>query len=682
MSIELKDKLVTLESLGAVYSSEVEARNAAISAEATARAEAISAETAARTEAIANEVTARNAAIVEAINQAETGAPTKVELVSQMTDPDKNYLYIGEEQGYNSGHIYYLVDGAPVDKGVFGGTNIDNTLTISGQAADAKVTGDKIEEIKEDLSSIEKTTLRKTDMLWFIGKNVNGTGVVQSNTSAALSNVIPVSDGTRIKRVGASADSENRNLTMYVNAYENMVFKSRSILNKDGVYTVPSDVDAICFGFARSGSYGVDMTAEDIASYFGIEWHFATESAVNAEQTRNSGEYLDNLLEKFCTFGSGSNSGITYDLIDSETHSYYVHGATADSISFFNLYNGLLPGCLERGKTYFILYENTAEARNCYARFIFYDKDGGYIQPEAFGSPYAVTIPDNAFTVIFRFYVAKNQTVDTTIKFLKLVEVQEQRMTVPYIISFVDDDASATTYVERYYNSCKRNGINGNYAVITNKFESGATDPDMLLNYEDDGMGMLIHCSEQSYSVAPEWMDRDYDGCRKNLYKGMRAMQERGFVNYRYWIMPYGYVNDDFKRLAVDAGMECMISSANFTYNDMAHFDRYHIKRFSLNPVDTEGSKGNLAAIKTAIDEMQNLPSCWLIITTHFNEWGSVTWNSTVDATGYPVGYERMNEVIQYAKASGAAVLTVPEAWRYYEPILEANEQRYNKIRP
>lgn len=131
MSIELKDKLVTLESLGVVYDSEVNER----------------------TEAIANEVTARNAAIVEAINQAETGAPTKVELVSQMTNPDKNYLYIGEEQGYNSGHIYYLVDGAPVDKGVFGGTNIDDTLTISGQAADAKATGDKIEEIKEDLST-------------------------------------------------------------------------------------------------------------------------------------------------------------------------------------------------------------------------------------------------------------------------------------------------------------------------------------------------------------------------------------------------------------------------------------------------------------------------------------------------------------------------------------------------
>ena len=114
----------------------------------------------------------------------------------------------------------------------------------------------------------------------------------------------------------------------------------------------------------------------------------------------------------------------------------------------------------------------------------------------------------------------------------------------------------------------------------------------------------------------------------------------------------------------------------------MEDADRYHIKRYSLNPTDTGNGKGDLADVKAAIDDMQNFSSCWLIITTHFNEWGSVTWDSTVDATGYPVGYERMNEIIQYAKASGAAVLTVPEAWRFYEPIIEANEQRYNKIRP
>lgn len=82
------------------------------------------------------------------------GAPTKVTKASEMTDTDKNYLYLGAESGYNSGHIYYFVEGVLTDGGAYGGVNVDTTLTQSGQAADAKVTGDEIEEIKEDLSAL------------------------------------------------------------------------------------------------------------------------------------------------------------------------------------------------------------------------------------------------------------------------------------------------------------------------------------------------------------------------------------------------------------------------------------------------------------------------------------------------------------------------------------------------
>lgn len=92
--------------------------------------------------------------IADVRKSAAAGAPTKVTLVSQMTDTDKNYLYIGSEAGYTSGHVYYYVDGNLTDGGAYGGVNIDNTLSVSGQAADAKKTGDEIAGIKEDLSSL------------------------------------------------------------------------------------------------------------------------------------------------------------------------------------------------------------------------------------------------------------------------------------------------------------------------------------------------------------------------------------------------------------------------------------------------------------------------------------------------------------------------------------------------
>lgn len=244
MSIELKDKLVTLESLGAVYN-----------AEATAR-----------TEAIANEVTARNAAIVEAINQAETGAPTKVELVSQMTDPDKNYLYIGEEQGYNSGHIYYLVDGAPVDKGVFGGTNIDNTLTISGQAADAKVTGDKIEGIKEDLSAVLENENLFDASSTTDGYRIQANGTNYRDAGYYISNYIPVTVGVTYTKNSPTLDSFHRAALYTASKTTHRVIENNNTVTAEegeayirfcGLLTEKSDATL----YASNGVTAVDKTA-------------------------------------------------------------------------------------------------------------------------------------------------------------------------------------------------------------------------------------------------------------------------------------------------------------------------------------------------------------------------------------------------------------------------------------
>ena len=82
-----------------------------------------------------------------------SGAPTPESLVANMQE-GHIYVYTGTETGYNAGHLYYYVNGTLTDGGQYGGTTVDATLTVSGEAADAKVTGDKIAEIKEDLSAL------------------------------------------------------------------------------------------------------------------------------------------------------------------------------------------------------------------------------------------------------------------------------------------------------------------------------------------------------------------------------------------------------------------------------------------------------------------------------------------------------------------------------------------------
>lgn len=64
-----------------------------------------------------------------------------VTLASEMTDTSIVYLYIGDETGYNKGHMYFYNGTTWVDAGI---CSTDTTLSISGMAADAKATGDAI----------------------------------------------------------------------------------------------------------------------------------------------------------------------------------------------------------------------------------------------------------------------------------------------------------------------------------------------------------------------------------------------------------------------------------------------------------------------------------------------------------------------------------------------------------
>ena len=82
------------------------------------------------------------------VNQLVGGAtPLPVALKSQMTDHDKVYLYTGVETGESTGYWYYYNGTDFVPGGQYGaGVQIDSTLSQSGQAADAKVVGDELND--------------------------------------------------------------------------------------------------------------------------------------------------------------------------------------------------------------------------------------------------------------------------------------------------------------------------------------------------------------------------------------------------------------------------------------------------------------------------------------------------------------------------------------------------------
>ena len=92
----------------------------------------------------------------------EIGTPTAAATVSAMTDHDVIYLYTGSETGYTAGHTYYWNGSAWTDGGVYGSQPLDTTLTVPGEAADAKATGDAIADLWTALSPSSWQSIVKT----------------------------------------------------------------------------------------------------------------------------------------------------------------------------------------------------------------------------------------------------------------------------------------------------------------------------------------------------------------------------------------------------------------------------------------------------------------------------------------------------------------------------------------
>ncbi|MBQ1758687.1 MAG: hypothetical protein IIZ94_03280, partial [Prevotella sp.] len=121
------------------------------------------------------------------------GTPNIVTQASQMTDTDKVYVYLGSEAGWNSGHWYYYDEGTSswADGGVYNSVAFvtDTTLSIAGQPADAKATGDAL-ALKSDLAGCTFTgNVSVNADLSVTGDASIGTDLSVAGTSTLTGNV-------------------------------------------------------------------------------------------------------------------------------------------------------------------------------------------------------------------------------------------------------------------------------------------------------------------------------------------------------------------------------------------------------------------------------------------------------------------------------------------------------------
>lgn len=97
--------------------------------------------------------------------------------VADMTDHNQIYVYVGSETGYTNGNWYYWNGTAWVSGGVYNSTALetDKTLTVSGAAADAAITGESFKRSFAGLSKITDKVAIKPDTYNVGFVAVNGT---------------------------------------------------------------------------------------------------------------------------------------------------------------------------------------------------------------------------------------------------------------------------------------------------------------------------------------------------------------------------------------------------------------------------------------------------------------------------------------------------------------------------
>ena len=402
----------------------------------------------------------------------------------------------------------------------------------------------------------------------------------------------------------------------------------------------------------------------------------------------NDGVGTDFII-KYGDFTEKVNSGVTFSWNGQKCH---VSG-TSSAAAVCSIINrkSSLPQGMYPGDKLFLQFDPSTKTVKMRCRIAFYSEEGEISDSIVLTNDSGpVLVPDNAVGLTVQIRVLSNSTVDYTIDCIELIKMPSQQMEKPLMVSFVDDDTTNVNYVRKYHDACCHNGIYGNYAAIAYCL-GGGDEPtaaqienrNCLLEYEQQGFGVLTHCFRQNSSAYNQWHNTNVEAnesyCLEDLSKTMSLMREWGFQNYMHWVTPYGVSGSGIRRIAMELGVENLISYNNGRHNSLQDYDRYFIRRVALGENDTDADNANkqMEDVKSAIDACVAAGSGWLIITTHFNEWGGMEWSSELDNNGYPFGYARFNEVVQYSLNAGLQPVTIPEAWEYYEPVLDANYDAY-----
>lgn len=238
------------------------------------------------------------------------------------------------------------------------------------------------------------------------------------------------------------------------------------------------------------------------------------------------------------------------------------------------------------------------------------------------------------------------------------------------MVSFIDDDTTNKTFVQRYHDIFAEKGQLGGYAVETVNLDNGASEglPELLLDYEQEGFACLYHCYHQAGDSTRYWIKGhpDYNKTliNENFMRGLRSIREYGFSNYKYWVTPYG-VNDKYiVDLAKNHGMQCLLNCPTGKREQHGFVTPYgNVSRWNIPRVIFGNYTGNDDKIHESLQNAKAVNG-WVIIVSHVNSWGSA-----VDEMG-----TRLSNLVQYCIDEGIEIVPFPVGFEEYRASFLLNE--------
>lgn len=149
-----------------------------------------------------------------------------------------------------------------------GATNVvvDNTLTQTGQAADSKKTGDEISDLKSDLNNC-LNSLSAADFTFEVGKTITASGIETTAEGFALSSLLDVTYKQAFYNLTNGVGYNGKETRILLALYNGTSFVERITVSSHDKYDL-TNVTGIRIIYGYPAAEGVTITTELLNEYF------------------------------------------------------------------------------------------------------------------------------------------------------------------------------------------------------------------------------------------------------------------------------------------------------------------------------------------------------------------------------------------------------------------------------